>query len=104
MCFKCDYFLTFNNIGQYLSNYIQTWHDGRLMHGIYAHACLDDLGLDLPCENVCKNCPSCWLFIMAGCRCCVSVLFSSLCLHDDFDIFHHCSHLLLILNICIVQC
>ena len=39
---------------RYLSYYIQTWHDGRLMHGIYAHARFHDLDF----ENVCKACPS----------------------------------------------
>ena len=29
-----------------LSYGIQTWHDGRLMNGIYAHAHFDDLDLD----------------------------------------------------------
>ena len=33
-------------IGQYLSYYIQTWHDGRLVDVICAHARVDDLGLD----------------------------------------------------------
>ena len=31
---------------QYLSYYVQTWHDGKLIHGIYAHARFDDLDLD----------------------------------------------------------
>ena len=31
-------------LGQYLSCGIQTWHDGRLMHGIQAHARFDGLG------------------------------------------------------------
>ena len=35
-----------NNIEQYLSYGIQTWHDGRLMHCTYAYARFDDLGLD----------------------------------------------------------
>ena len=35
----------FQYVGEYLSYYIQTWHDGRAMHGIYAHARFDDLGL-----------------------------------------------------------
>ena len=39
-------------LGQYLSYYVQPWHDGRLMHGIYAHARFDDLELDLDFENV----------------------------------------------------
>ena len=33
--------------------YIATWHDGRLMRGIwYAHARFDDLELDFDFENV----------------------------------------------------
>ena len=41
---------TYSNISEYLSYGIQTWHDGRQMHGIcilYAHACVDDLDLDV---------------------------------------------------------
>ena len=55
------YFLTCNiseNIN--LSCYIHTWHGGRLMHGIYAHARFDDLELDLEIENVCKACATCF--------------------------------------------
>ena len=33
-------------LGQYLSYFIQTWHAGRPIHGIYAHARFDDLDLD----------------------------------------------------------
>ena len=38
---------TFNlqYLGQYLSYYIETWHDGRLMDAIYAHARLMTLTL-----------------------------------------------------------
>ena len=32
-------------LGQYLSYYIHTWHDGRLMDALYAHARFDDLDL-----------------------------------------------------------
>ena len=35
-----------SNISQYLSCGIQTWYDSRHMHGIYAHAHFDNLGLD----------------------------------------------------------
>ena len=35
---------------QYLSYYIQTWHDSRLMHGFE---------LDRDFENVCMTCPAC---------------------------------------------
>ena len=35
----------YSYLGQYLINGIQTWHDGKLMHG-YAHARFDDLDLD----------------------------------------------------------
>ena len=41
-------------LGQYLSYCIQTWHDSRLRHGIYAHARFDDLELDVDFENICK--------------------------------------------------
>ena len=34
-------------LGQYLSCYIQTWHDGRLMDAVYAHAHVSDLDLDV---------------------------------------------------------
>ena len=30
-------------LGQYVSYYIQMWHDGRLMDALYAHASFDDL-------------------------------------------------------------
>ena len=30
----------------YLSSYIHTWHGGRLMDALYAHARFDDLDLD----------------------------------------------------------
>ena len=38
----------YNYLGQYLSYDIQTWHDGRRMHGMYmhVHAFRDDLDLD----------------------------------------------------------
>ena len=43
---KLDYFFKLQYLGQCLSYYyIQTWHDGRLMATIYAHARLDDLDL-----------------------------------------------------------
>ena len=58
VCRSLDYFFNLQYLGQYLSYYIQTWHDGRLMHITYAHARLDDLELDLDFENVCKACPS----------------------------------------------
>ena len=48
-------------LGQYLIYYTQTWHDGRIMHGIYAHARFDDLELDIDFENVCRTCPTCLL-------------------------------------------
>ena len=44
-CVKLDYFLTWQYVGQYLSYYIQTWHDSRFMDAIYAHARFDDLDL-----------------------------------------------------------
>ena len=37
-------------ISRTLSYGIQTWHDGRLMYGIHAHARFDDVDLDF--ENV----------------------------------------------------
>ena len=43
-------------LGQYLSYYIQTWHDGiRLMDAIYADARFDDLGLDARSQWVGKG-------------------------------------------------
>ena len=33
-------------LGQYLSYYSQTWHDGWPIHGIYVHFRFDDLDLD----------------------------------------------------------
>ena len=38
--------IAISRIGQYLSYSIQTWHDGRLMQGLYAHVDVDDLDLD----------------------------------------------------------
>ena len=32
---KLDYFLTCHYLGQYLSYYIHTWHDSRLMNALY---------------------------------------------------------------------
>ena len=46
----------------YFSYCIQTWHDGRLMRGLYAHARFDDIELDLDFTNVYKTCPSWVLF------------------------------------------
>ena len=54
---KLDY-LTFLQvyIGQYVSYYIQTWHDGRLMDAIYyAHARLGDLDPDARSQWVSKG-------------------------------------------------
>ena len=48
---KLDYFLTCN----YLSYYIQTWHDGRVMDATYAHAHFDDLDLDARLQWVGKG-------------------------------------------------
>ena len=31
------FFFNLQYLGQYLSYYIQTWHDGRLVHGIYIY-------------------------------------------------------------------
>ena len=42
-------------LGQYLSYYIQTCHDGRLMDAIYAHARFDDLDLDVTSQWVGKG-------------------------------------------------
>ena len=36
----------YHYLEQYLSYYILTWHDGRLIHGIYAHSRVDDTDLD----------------------------------------------------------
>ena len=33
----------FQYLGQYLNHYIKTWHDGRLIHAIYAQAHFNDL-------------------------------------------------------------
>ena len=38
-----------------LSYYVQTWHDGRLMDAIYAHARFDDLDLDARSQWVGKG-------------------------------------------------
>ena len=76
-------------LGQYLSYYVQTWHDDltdqsheplslkalsaigtlissfvswhddRRMHGMYAHTGFDGLALDVDFENICKACPPC---------------------------------------------
>ena len=46
---KLDKCLRCTNIailGQYYAMACQTRHDGTLLHGIYAHACFDDLDLD----------------------------------------------------------
>ena len=40
---------------QYLSYYIQTWHDGRRMDALYAHGRFDDLGLDASSQWVDKG-------------------------------------------------
>ena len=53
---KCTSNLTSFNLqylGQYLSHYIQTWHDGRVMDSIYAH--FDDLDLAARSKCVCKG-------------------------------------------------
>ena len=52
---KLDYFLTINMSDQYLSYYIQTWHGGRLIETLYAHARFDDLGLDARSQWVGKG-------------------------------------------------
>ena len=44
---KHDYVFSLQYLGQHLWYYIQTWHDGRLMHG---------LERDHDLENVCKVC------------------------------------------------
>ena len=53
-----DGFFNLQYLGQYLSCYIQTWHDGRLMHAM-AHLLMlsrvDDLELDLDFETICKG-------------------------------------------------
>ena len=43
---KLDYFFNLQYLRHCLSYYIQTWHDGKLMDDLYAHAGFDDLGLD----------------------------------------------------------
>ena len=40
------FYLCYNSLRQYLRYGIQTWHDGRHMHGIYANARVDDLDFD----------------------------------------------------------
>ena len=57
-------------LGQYLSHYIQTWPDGTLLHGIYAHVDVLELDLDfekpLPglffplSDSPCTHSPFCW--------------------------------------------
>ena len=43
-------------LGQYLSYYIQTWHEGRRMDAmLYAHARFHDLGLDARSQWVGKG-------------------------------------------------
>ena len=44
---------------QCLSYGIQTAHNGRLMHDIYAHVCFDALDLVFDFENICKANPTC---------------------------------------------
>ena len=38
MSHKLDYFFNLQYLGQYLSYYIQTWHDVRRVDALYAHA------------------------------------------------------------------
>ena len=45
-CLKLDYFFDLQYLGQYLSHHIQTWHDSRPIHFIYAHARFNDHDLD----------------------------------------------------------
>ena len=63
---KRDYFFNLHYLGPYyiLSYFIQTWHDGRLMHYQYAHARFDGLERDLEFENVCKACPFCFFIFL----------------------------------------
>ena len=53
---KLDYFLACNisDNNVFVSHHIQTWHDGRLMDAIYAHAHFDDLYLAARSQWVCK--------------------------------------------------
>ena len=48
---------TFNlqYLRQCVSYYIQTWHDGRLMGALYAHAHFDDLDLNARSQWVGKG-------------------------------------------------
>ena len=54
---KLDYFLACNisDNNVFVSHHIQTWHDGRLMDAIYAHARFDDLDLDARSQWVGKG-------------------------------------------------
>ena len=53
-------------LGQNLSYYIQTWHDGRPMHGIYARARIVELELDF--ENIFKA-GACSFLLSVFCWC-----------------------------------
>ena len=52
---KFDYFLKLQYLGQYLSYYIQTWHEGRRIDAIYARARSEDLDLDARSQWVSKG-------------------------------------------------
>ena len=49
-------FLNLQYVGQYVSYYIQTWHDGRLIDATqYSHARFDDLDIDTRSQRVGKG-------------------------------------------------
>ena len=51
--------------GKYLSHSIQTVHDSRAMHDIYARVRLDDLDFVIDFRNVCKARPLSF-FLLGG--------------------------------------
>ena len=57
VCVCVSSWTTFNlqYLRQYVSYYIQTWHDGRLMDALYAHSRFDDLDLDARSQWVGKE-------------------------------------------------
>ena len=55
---KCVSNLTTSNLQylrQYVSDYIQTLHDGRRVDALYAHASVDDIDLDVRSQWVSKG-------------------------------------------------
>ena len=44
-CSSCTIIAIYRTVG-YVNYGVQTWHDSKLMHGIYAHDRVDDLDFD----------------------------------------------------------